>query len=148
MSPGSSAANNTKPPEHHDMTQLTDDPQDNHDLFIRRVKETGIVWGLKADDDWAVCESNEYEDQVVFPFWSDEADARIHCVDEWADYAPATIPVDEFAKDWLVGMEEDDVLVGTNWDADLSGAEVEPMDLAEELGYEVEDLDTDQDEDD
>ena len=130
------------------MTQLTDDPQDNHDLFIRRVKETGIVWGLKADDDWAVCESNEYEDQVVFPFWSDEADARIHCVDEWADYAPATIPVDEFAKDWLVGMEEDDVLVGTNWDADLSGAEVEPMDLAEELGYAVEDLDTDQDEDD
>jgi hypothetical protein len=130
------------------MTQLNDDPQDNHDLFIRRVKETGAVWGLKADDDWAVCESNEYEDQVVFPFWSDEADARIHCVDEWADYAPVSIPVDEFAQDWLVGMEEDDVLVGTNWDADLSGAEVEPMDLAEELGYEVGDIDEDQDEDD
>jgi hypothetical protein len=30
-------------------------------------------------------------------------------------------------------MSEDGVLVGTNWDADLSGMEVEPGDLAGEL---------------
>jgi hypothetical protein len=125
------------------MTQLTDDAQANHELFVHRVKETGLVWGLKVDEDWAICESNEYEDQMVFPFWSDEADARVHCADEWADYAPASIALDEFAQDWLVGMDEDDVLVGTNWDADLSGVEIEPMELAEELGYEGEDADED-----
>jgi hypothetical protein len=30
-------------------------------------------------------------------------------------------------------MSEDGVMVGTNWDADLSGLEVEPYDLAREL---------------
>ena len=125
------------------MTKLTDEPQDNHDLFVRRVMETGVVWGLRADDDWAVCESNEYEDQMVIPFWSDEADARIHCGDEWAEYAPSSIPLDDFAQDWLVGMDDDDVLVGTNWDAELTGMEVEPMDLAVQLGYEVEESDED-----
>jgi hypothetical protein len=134
-----------QPPEEDTMTKLTADAQANHDLFVKTVKETGLVWGLKVEDDWAVCESNEYEDQMVFPFWSNEADARIHCEDEWAEYAPATIALDEFAQDWLVGMDEDGLLVGTNWDAELSGMEVEPMELAEALGYEVEEDDQDED---
>jgi len=125
------------------MTKLSDDIQENHDLFVNRVRETGVVWGLKADEDWAVCESNEYEDQLVFPFWSDEADASVHCADEWEAYSPASIALDDFAQSWLVGINEDEGLVGTNWDADLVGMEVEPLDLAEELGYEVESLEDD-----
>ena len=51
---------------------------------------------------------------------------------------------------WLAGMSEDGVLVGTNWDAELEGLEVEPSDLAEELlieEYEEEDEDGPQDDD-
>jgi hypothetical protein len=115
------------------MTQLGSDPQANHDRFVSRVRETRLVWGLKSDEGWAVCESNEYEDTDVYPFWSDEADAVAHCTDDWAGFVPATLDLDVFIDTWLAGMSEDGVLVGTNWDEDLSGLEVEPSDLAEEL---------------
>ncbi len=115
------------------MTDLTSDPQENHDLFVREVKASGIVWGLQSSQGWAVCDSEEFEDTEVYPFWSNEADARIHCTDDWAGYAPASLDLDLFIDTWLAGMNEDGVLVGTNWDADLSGLEVEAYDLAQEL---------------
>ncbi|MGA7979012.1 MAG: DUF2750 domain-containing protein [Chromatiaceae bacterium] len=115
------------------MNDTVSEAQENHDRFVRDVIYSGVVWGLKSDRGWAVCESAEYEDTEVYPFWSDEADARIHCTDDWADYVPATLDLDLFIDTWLAGMSEDGVLVGTNWDADLSGMEVEPGDLAGEL---------------
>lgn len=116
------------------MNELTDDAQANHDLFVQRVKETSEIWGLKSDTGWAVCESNEYEDTIVYPLWSDADSAQIHCADEWAGYAPIAIDLEIFLETWLPGMDEDEVLIGTNWDAELSGMEVEPVDLARQLG--------------
>lgn len=118
------------------MTTLTADAQENHELFVQRVRETGLVWGLQSDTGWAVCESAEYEDAVVYPFWSDESFARPHCVDEWSGYRAASIPLDRFLDEWLPGMDEDDALVGTNWDAELTGVELEPGDLAAQLADE------------
>jgi len=115
------------------MNELTDDGLKNHERFVARVKETKTVWGLKSSSGWAVCESNEYEDTDVYPFWSDEGEARIHCTDDWGHFAPVSLPLDIFIDTWLAGMSEDGVLVGTNWDADLSGLEVEPDDLARAL---------------
>lgn len=115
------------------MNDLTLAAQENHDRFVRDVRESGLVWGLKSDQGWAVCESNEYEDTDVYPFWSDESEARLHCADDWAEFVPDSLPLDVFIDTWLAGMSEDGVLVGTNWDAELSGLELEPDDLAEEL---------------
>jgi|APFre7841882724_1041349.scaffolds.fasta_scaffold16944_4 hypothetical protein len=129
------------------MTQLTDDPQANHDLFLARVQETGLVWGLMGEDGWAACESGEYEGEIVFPFWSEEADARLHCVDEWAAYVPSSIQLETFCEHWLSGMDDDGILVGTNWDAELTGLETEPLELAEALGYTA-DVSEEDDEDD
>jgi hypothetical protein len=125
--------------------------QENHERFVREVRESGLVWGLKCDQGWAVCESNEYEDTDVYPFWSDEAGARLHCADDWAGFVPDSLPVDVFIDTWLAGMSEDGVLVGTNWDAELSGLELEPDALAQELLGEAsddEELEWDEDEDD
>jgi hypothetical protein len=115
------------------MPRLSAEPEENFELFVRRVRDTKVVWGLKSDKGWAVCESNEYEDTLVYPFWSEESFARPHCVDEWSSYRPAPIPLASFIDEWLEGMDEDDALVGTNWDAELTGVEVEPLDLAEQL---------------
>jgi len=115
------------------MNELIDDGQARHERLVARVKETKTVWGLKSSHGWAVCESNEYEDTDVYPFWSEESDARVHCTDDWARFGPASLPLDVFIDTWLVGMSEDGVLVGTNWDAELSGLEIEPDDLAREL---------------
>jgi len=112
---------------------LDEEAFQSHARFVRRVRETGLVWGLRSRDGWAVCESEEYEDTDVYPFWSDAEEARIHCTDDWRGHAPESLPLDLFVNTWLSGMSEDGVLVGTNWDAQLSGLEIAPDELAEEL---------------
>jgi hypothetical protein len=36
-------------------------------------------------------------------------------------------------NNWIYGMNEDDLLVGVNWNAKLIGLEVEPYDLFKDL---------------
>jgi hypothetical protein len=106
---------------------------EGHERFIRRVVEAGEVWGLKSRDGWAVCPSNQFEDARVMPFWSDRAYARRAAKEEWADYEPTSLGLEEFLEGWLREMHEDGTLVGTNWDANNCGLEVEALDLAKEL---------------
>jgi len=115
---------------------LTNDEEANYDLFIEQIQQTGQVWGLKADDGWAVCPSLEFEKTDVFPFWSSEADAKSHCSEDWDIYTPAALTLEDFVVNWLPGMHEDEVMVGPNWNSELSGVEVEPADVAERLGNE------------
>jgi len=115
------------------MSEMTADSQANLDLFVQRARETRQVWGLKAAKGWAVCESNEYQDLVVYPFWSEAGSAQLHCTGEWSQYAPTPIELDLFLDTWLPGMDEDNALVGINWDQELSGEELEPIDLARQL---------------
>ena len=79
------------------MTQLTDDPQANHDLFLARVQETGLVWGLMGEDGWAACESGEYEGEVVAS-WDDFS----QCVDD-VKWFPGLQEVCAFT--WLLRVE-------------------------------------------
>jgi hypothetical protein len=101
--------------------------------FIERVCESGEVWGLGRADDWAYCESNEYEETDVLLFWSDRALAQRHVQGEWSKHQPTAIPLDEFIDQWLRGMDEDGTLVGPNWNAELNGLEIEPREMADEL---------------
>lgn len=107
--------------------------ESNYNRFIERVRESGQVWGLRGEDGWAYCESNEYEETDVLMFWSDRAGAQSHAQDEWSDHTPTEISLDEFIDNWLPGMDEDDALVGLDWTTDLSGPEIEPLDLADQL---------------
>lgn len=104
--------------------------------FVNEVLANGQVWGLKekTGDGWAVCDSVEFEDTEVFPFWSSEAEAARHCSDEWKIYQPEAIPLEDFLVEWLPGMHEDDSLVGPDWDVELSGDEFEPAEVAALLG--------------
>jgi len=102
--------------------------------FLKRVLEFCEVWGLKhPDGGWAVCPSNEYEDIDVYVFWSDKACAARVAVDDWAEYIPERISFDAFVNNWLQGMHKDNCLVGPNWDANMFGKEVEPIEIAEQL---------------
>lgn len=105
--------------------------------FVARVLATGRVWGIKSEQGWAICPSNEYEDASVYPFWSDQASARIHCADAWDGCAPAPIDLDNFLADWLPGMHADNALVGPDWNEELVGPEIEPMALALALGADL-----------
>ncbi|MFG0832057.1 DUF2750 domain-containing protein [Aeromonas bivalvium] len=115
------------------MSKLTDNLDANFQLFIEEVRESGQLWGLRYGEDWVVCRSAEFEDADVMPLWSSEGDARLHCVDEWADYEPELIDLEEFLDIWIGDLDEDDVLVGPNWNGDLEGQELEPIELAKAL---------------
>ncbi|MUI55942.1 DUF2750 domain-containing protein [Aliivibrio fischeri] len=112
------------------MSKLTSDIQANLELFISETKETQLVWSLYNEDGWISVESTEFENSEVMPFWSNKEDAAFHNVEEWADFEVTEIPLDIFVEDWLITLSEDGVLVGTNWNQQLEGKEVEASDLA------------------
>jgi len=114
--------------------QDTAESQANHRRFIRRVKSSHQVWGLRLKEGgWASCPSNDHEEKTVICFWSDKAYAARHANESWADYEPTPIELDTFINHWLTGMDQDGVLVGTNWDANLCGLEIDPRILGQEL---------------
>lgn len=105
----------------------------NHKAFIKECVQSDVVWGLLVDDNWAVSPSTEYEDAEVLLFWSTK-DAAVNCATEdWSDYKPQSVKLTEFIAEWLPGMYDEGIAVGTNWTNDLEGVEIDPLSLALEL---------------
>jgi hypothetical protein len=117
------------------MLDLATASKERHDQFVQRVLASREVWGLKSAAGWACTAStvDGTEDRTVMPFWSDHAYARQCANKAWADYEPTPIPLEMFLEHWLPGMAGDDLLVGTNWNAQRCGHEIEPLELKEEL---------------
>ena len=87
--------------------------------FIKRILDQGYLWGL-ADSEMqhALVESLKYNETYVMPFWSKESGLAKICTDDWKDYKPVKITFDSFLDDWLVGMHNDLLLIGLDWDTD------------------------------
>ena len=111
---------------------LLSDLEANRDRFISHVRESRVLWGLRSEGGWAYCRSN-HSDADVLLFWSDEAYAKRHAVAEWSHYQATQIQFDAFIDGWLRGMHEDGALAGVNFNADLAGIELEPIELAQAL---------------
>lgn len=117
--------------------------QERHERFVERVAASGEVWGLRNDDGWCCTPSNEEDEEdlddeeaeglMVIPFWSDRAYAQRCAIEEWSIYTPTAIPLELFLEEWLPGMDEQGDLAGTNWNAELVGLEIEPLDLKAEI---------------
>ena len=108
-----------------------------HRKFVERVVDFEAVWGLESDEGFATSDSNDFEDTKVIPFWSDKAYAAVLIKDSWKHYKPTSMLLVEFIENWLVGMYSDGLLVGTNWDANMFGKEIEPLELAVEIANQV-----------
>ncbi|MFZ4774003.1 MAG: DUF2750 domain-containing protein [Terrimicrobiaceae bacterium] len=114
-------------------------PQENYELFIRQVVETGVVWGLEsASLGWAHSVSEESEETDVILFWSDREEAASHQKEDWTAHTPVAIEFDDFIDGWLQGMDSDGVMAGPNWDAQLTGLEISARELADALLIEKE----------
>ncbi len=120
-----------------DQYTLSDDVEDNFDLFIANAIDTGCVWALKSEEGFALCPSVDNEELDVMPLWSQPEFAETHCRDEWGDYEVVPIALEELLDEWLPGMHGDLMLVGVNWNAALEGIEIEPLDLVEEIDREA-----------
>jgi hypothetical protein len=106
--------------------------QEAHLRFIAEAVEGEQVWGLATADGFLACESDESEDRAVLPFWSDAEEAGA-AQPEVESSEVDFVALFDFLFRWLPGMEDDDVLAGTNWTAALEGKEVEPLSLQDEI---------------
>ena len=124
---------NISQPQDSTMQSLSEDFEENLQRFFTEAADCGCVWGLEGDQGWALAPSEKYSETEVMPFWSQPEFAQIHCKDEWRDYQPVAVSLEEFLEDWLPGMHNDVYLVGINWNAELEGLEMEPLDLLTEF---------------
>jgi hypothetical protein len=111
------------------MTVHTTQFKDQTDQFISLSKSSNMIWGLRADDGWLSCESQN-QNKEVMPFWSSPEKAAAQAIDEWSEFEVIEIPLDIFVEDWLITLSEDDVLIGIDWDENLLGAELEATTLS------------------
>ena len=108
-----------------------------HQLFIRQSVESGFVWGLHCIDGWANADSCEFEEVVVYPFWSSPELAQTCAIQEWSIYQPKSLDLAEFLENWCVGMYKEYILAGINWDENMEGKEIDSLDLALQIIQEL-----------
>ena len=107
-----------------------------------------IVYGLKSKNGFATSSSTHFEDNDGNPigmicFWAEEVRAKSCIKDEWKKYNVTEIPLAEFMENWCVGMANDELLIGTQFDQSLFGYEVEPSELIIELIDELRSIEKD-----
>lgn len=112
---------------------LGEDLDDNYERFLEESLAQGCVWALESDEGWAMCPAHMNDELAVMPMWSQPEYAKIHVAGEWSHYQVVPIAVEELLDDWLPGMHEDVALVGPNWNSNLEGGEMEPLDILEDF---------------
>jgi len=106
-----------------------------HEKFVKQVCETGIVYGLRSEEGFATSSSNDQEDDdgeaiEVICFWSEAAAAGVCIKNDRAEYKVAEIALPDFIENWCIGMNNDNLLAGTDFDHNMFGFETEPLELA------------------
>ena len=115
--------------------------------FVKEALHSEKIFMIMGPDGAAGSFSTEYFDEEndnfpLIPFWTEgsqeEAEA---CVEEnGEDFQIIYIPLKEFLGSWLPGMQEDEVIVGINWNADMTGPEIEPAELFEFFDQHMDDF--------
>ncbi|WP_116787276.1 DUF2750 domain-containing protein [Flavobacterium psychrotrophum] len=114
------------------MLKDTADVQLKQEKFIKTICETGIVYGLENEEGFATSYSNEYENEdgepvEVICFWSEKAYANDCIKEDWSTFNIAEIPLADFIENWCIGMHNDELLAGTDFDSNMFGTETEPL---------------------
>ncbi len=103
--------------------------------FLVNTKPTQLLWALqdKASEDWVVLDSVAYENTEVMPLWSSAELAQQHCIDEWQNYTPCEISLSDWFEFWLENLNQDNVIVGIDWQDDDEYLEMELADFSQAL---------------
>jgi hypothetical protein len=110
--------------------------------FVKTICETGLVYALESEEGLATSSSNELEYDDGEPvdlicFWSDKTLAESCLQDDWSDYKVIEISLPEIMEDWCVGMANDGLVVACNFDSDMVGWEIDPLELLMQLIEEI-----------
>lgn len=130
------------------MLQDTALLEKRHNNFIKTVCASEIVYALKNRKGFATSSSIHYDDADGNPigiicFWANKARAKSCIKDGWKSYKTHEISLSDFIENWCIGMENDELIVGTEFDQNMFGYEVEPLELILELIHELKILNKD-----
>lgn len=108
------------------MNQLT--------AFIQTICENQKVYILQSEEGFATSFSEEYEYEdgshlEVICFWSTEALAVQSCFNQWENHGIQALDLTVFLEEWLFGMFEEVALAGINFNENVHGEEIDPLDL-------------------
>ena len=78
-----------------------------YSYFVTTIAETEEVWGLYQNG-WATL--SDKEKRIIIPFWPEKEFALMACADQWQDYTPKSIVLNDFKNKWLPGMSRDNSL--------------------------------------
>ena len=101
-----------------------------YDHFIRRVADTGQVWGL-VNDGWAIGKADD--GALVFPLWPTRDLARQCAVLEWEGYEPQEFGLRELFDELLPQLEADGILPGITYTPDEYGLTPSHAELRKDL---------------
>lgn len=113
-----------------------------HEKFVEEAVENEMVWLLENAAGIANSRSNEYEDQdgnslELICFWSDRKRAKVCAKEAWSSYFPKEVSLAAFLENWCVGLANDNYIIGTNFDWNMFGYEIDPLELIIELTTEL-----------
>ena len=106
-----------------------------YERFIQRVAEKESVWLLvdTEKDLPAVCDAQHDASSYVVPVWSDRAYVvRVQSKFPFATAIEA-IPLAVFMERTIPFLADHGELLGPNWNSDLAGLEVDPIELLEKI---------------
>ena len=110
--------------------------------FIKTVCETDIVYALQNHEGFATSASVQYDDENDRPvgvlcFWAESGRAKSCSINHWENYQLTEIALADFIENWGVGMENDGILAGIEFDQNMFGYEAKPLDLILDLVVEI-----------
>ncbi|RYF83892.1 MAG: DUF2750 domain-containing protein, partial [Chitinophagaceae bacterium] len=101
------------------------------------VTSTQLVWALASSEGFASMPSREFEETNVMPFWSNEADAAAMLQTGKVQYQPKSVTLSDFLENLLVGLHNENGLVGTEWVQNSIGEEKEPLQVAMDIANQL-----------
>lgn len=107
---------------------LSQPAEQRYNYLINQIKQNEKLWTL-ADDVGAVMFNSEHDDCIAV--WSEEALATLWCTDDWAHCKAVPISKDKWVKDWVPGLEKDEVTVLVMPDLNDEGLVIEPWEIAQ-----------------
>ena len=110
--------------------------------FIEQIIDNQKVYLLTSEEGFAISYSEEYEYEdgsnlEVICFWSSEDKAQEAKKNQWENHKIESIDFNVFLEEWLFGMIEEVALAGLNFNADVQGEEISPIDFILEIVHYV-----------
>lgn len=115
------------------IVKMTED--ERYDYFIRKVADFEQVWGLN-DNGWALL--GDDDGNQILPLWPEREFAELCAVDQWKNYKPESIELDNFLEKWIPGMINAKTLINIFLTPDAKGSVVSPPTLESDLQDELE----------